>query len=49
MNTYNVLEELKLFTLGLNGEDCIDSAIRNCDCDACRIVNWIVNKQKELF
>lgn len=47
-DTIDVLEELKTFTLGLNGEDHVDDAIKRCPCDACRIVNWICNKEKEL-
>jgi len=45
-DTYDVLEELKLFALGLNDEDHVDETIKNCPCDACRIVDWIIEKQK---
>lgn len=47
-DTYEVLEDLKKFALGLNAEDCIDKSIKECPCNACRIINWIVNEQAEL-
>jgi len=41
----DVLERLKKFTLGLNGETHVDNAIKNCKCDACQVVNWIVKEE----
>lgn len=41
----DVLEELKSFALGLNGEDHVDTAIKNCPCDACRIVKKIIEEE----
>ena len=47
-DTYEVLEDLKRFALGLNGEDHNDEAISRCKCDACQIVNQIIKKQRKL-
>jgi len=47
-DTYDILDELKSFALGLNGEDHVDEVIKKCPCDTCKVVNWIVNKQKEI-
>jgi len=42
----DILERLKKFALGLNGEAHIDTAIKNCKCDACQIVNWIIEEER---
>ena len=42
-----VLEDLKLFALGLNGEDHVDTAIKNCPCDACRIIKKIIEEEQK--
>lgn len=42
-----ILEELKSFALGLNGEDHVDTAIKNCPCDACRIVKRIIEEEQK--
>ena len=42
-----VLEKIKKFALGLNGETHVDKAIRNCPCDACRIINLIIEEEKK--
>lgn len=41
----DILGRLKDFALGLNGEDHIDVAIKNCKCDACQVVNWIIKEE----
>lgn len=41
----DTLEKIKKFALGLNGETHVDKAIKDCPCDACRIVNLIIEEE----